>query len=71
MDHEITYGRAPDPRIDAVEKTAMPRNEIAGILQPALAFDHALAKIRAVNIEVNNHEFANEESGSFAYMAAT
>ena len=41
----IAYQRSPQPRIDAIEDAAMTRDQIAGVLDTALAFNHTFAKI--------------------------
>ena len=45
VDDEIAERRAPDPRIDPVEKSAMTRKDIARILESSLALEHTFAQV--------------------------
>ena len=44
-DEIIAQHRAPQPRVDPVQRAAVTREEVARILEPGIAFDHALAQV--------------------------
>src|SRR5215213_3693141 len=45
LDDEIAQRRTPNPRVDPVKKSAVPRKDIARVFESTLAFEHAFPEI--------------------------
>src|SRR5688500_1547718 len=45
LNYKVADRRAPNPRVDAIQKTAVTGENIARILESALALEHAFTKI--------------------------